>query len=71
MRNKKLTYTEAITEIKSMIERIENSEPDIDALNKDIERAVELIEFCKSKLHVAEENINKILEDTETEIHNA
>ncbi|MDR2652143.1 MAG: exodeoxyribonuclease VII small subunit [Prevotellaceae bacterium] len=48
-----------------MIERLENSELNVDALNKDAERAAELIKFCKSKLHTTEENINKILEDTE------
>ncbi|MDR2292860.1 MAG: exodeoxyribonuclease VII small subunit [Prevotellaceae bacterium] len=65
MKNNELTYTEAIAEIKSIIEKIENSELNVDALDKDIERAAELIKFCKLKLHATEENINKILEDTE------
>ncbi|MDR0754126.1 MAG: exodeoxyribonuclease VII small subunit [Prevotellaceae bacterium] len=65
MKNKKLTYTEAIAEIKSIIEKIENSELNVDALNKDVERAVELIKFCKSKLYATEKNIDKILDDTE------
>ncbi|MDR2653154.1 MAG: exodeoxyribonuclease VII small subunit, partial [Prevotellaceae bacterium] len=56
MKNKELTYTEAMDEIKSIIERLENSELNVDALNKDAERAAELIKFCKSKLHTTEEN---------------
>ncbi|MDR1554159.1 MAG: exodeoxyribonuclease VII small subunit [Prevotellaceae bacterium] len=65
MKNKELTYTEAMDEIKSIIEQMENSELNIDVLCKDVERSIELIRFCRSKLHTTEENINKLLDDTE------
>ncbi|MDR1985164.1 MAG: exodeoxyribonuclease VII small subunit [Prevotellaceae bacterium] len=65
MKNKELTYSEAIAEIEAITNKIENSELDIDTLYKDVERSMELIEFCKSKLFATEKNINKMLEKTE------
>jgi exodeoxyribonuclease VII small subunit len=65
MKNKEITYTEAIAEIEVIIEKITTSELNVDELDKDVERASELIKFCKSKLHTTEEKINKILEKLE------
>jgi exodeoxyribonuclease VII small subunit len=65
MKNKELTYTDAIAEINAIIEKIERSEINVDTLNNDVERALELIKFCKLKLYATEKNINKILDDTE------
>ncbi|MDR3227737.1 MAG: exodeoxyribonuclease VII small subunit [Prevotellaceae bacterium] len=67
MKNEELTYSQAIAEIESIIEKIKTSDLNIDELNKDIERATELIKFSKSKLFTTEENINKILEKLEQE----
>jgi Exonuclease VII small subunit len=62
MKKKEISYNDAIAEIEAIVEKIGNSDLNIDELNKDVERAIELISFCKTKLHTTEENINKILE---------
>ncbi|MDR1347203.1 MAG: exodeoxyribonuclease VII small subunit [Prevotellaceae bacterium] len=65
MNSKKLTYNKAIDELKTIIIEMENSEPDVEALNNNVKRAVDLIKFCRSELYITEENINKILEDAD------
>jgi exodeoxyribonuclease VII small subunit len=62
MKDKKLTYGKAVDELKTIIEKMENSELDVDELNNDVKRATYLIEFCRSELYATEEHINKILE---------
>jgi len=66
MKKKEISYNDAIAEIEAIVEKIGNSDLNIDELNKDVERAIELISFCKTKLHTTEENINKILEKIES-----
>ena len=62
MKNREITYIEAIAEIEAITEKIKVADINIDELNKDVERASELINFCKSKLHTTEEKISRILE---------
>ncbi len=57
------TYSEAKSELKQIVESIENNELDIDALTEKVKRASELIAFCKSKLTKTDEELQKILND--------
>jgi exodeoxyribonuclease VII small subunit len=63
MAKKNLSYSEAIAEIESIVERIENNELDIDELAQNVKRVAELIKFCKAKLKSTEEEVEKILKD--------
>jgi len=63
MAKKSLTYSEAIAEIESIIEKIENNEIEIDNLSKSVNRVSELLKFCKSQLRETEEEVEKILKD--------
>jgi len=63
MGKKDISYKEAIAEIEGILRSIENGEPDIDDLSKKLKRANELIKFCKEKLHKAEKDIDKLVED--------
>ncbi|MDR2126584.1 MAG: exodeoxyribonuclease VII small subunit [Prevotellaceae bacterium] len=65
MSNDELTYAQALGEIKSIVDKIEKSELDLETLCQDVERAAELIKFCKSKLHATEEQVNRILDNME------
>ncbi|MDR1198457.1 MAG: exodeoxyribonuclease VII small subunit [Prevotellaceae bacterium] len=65
MNSKKLTYNMAIGELKAIIKEMEDSEPDVEALNNNVKRAADLIKFCRSELYITEENINKILEEAD------
>ncbi len=64
METKPLTYNDAIKEIETILDKIENGEPDVDELSALVKRAGFLINFCKTKLHVTEKEIDKILSDT-------
>lgn len=65
MAKKNLTYSEAIAEVESIVEKIENNELDIDELAKNVKRVSELIKFCKAKLKSTEEEVEQILKDFE------
>ncbi len=58
---KKLTYKEAMTEIESIVAKLEDNQLDVDELSANVKRISELIAFCKSKLHDTEEEVDKIL----------
>ena len=67
MATKKISYSEAFTELETLLEKLENKELDVDKLTEEVKRASELIRFCKSKLKDTESEIEKIIEDMETE----
>jgi len=64
---KKVSYTEAILELESIVTEIEQGEITIDTLSEKVKRAAELIRICKSKLTSTEEDVNKILGEIKTE----
>jgi len=63
MAKKKLSYESAINELESILDKMENDELIIDELSKEIKRASELIQFCKSQLKSTESTIKDILEE--------
>ena len=65
MAKSKLTYQEALAEIELILSKMQNSELDIDQLEKDVKRASELIAFCKEKLKTTEDKLSKMLEEGE------
>ncbi len=65
MDKKKPTYKQALTELESIVAKIENENPDVDELTGLVNRAVELVKYCKSKLKKTEEQLNKSLEELE------
>jgi exodeoxyribonuclease VII small subunit len=58
---KKISYTEAIEELETIVTEIEQGEITIDTLSEKVKRASELIRICKEKLSSTEEDVNKIL----------
>jgi len=58
---KKISYTEAISELETIVSEIEQGEITIDTLSEKVKRASELIRICKNKLTTTEEDVNKIL----------
>ncbi len=61
MKNK--TYKEAIVELESIVNEIENEEISVDELSEKVKRASQLIRLCKSKLTKTEEEVSKVLEE--------
>ena len=64
---KKISYTEAIQELETIVTEIEQGEITIDTLSEKVKRASELIKICKDKLSATEADVNKILGDLKEE----
>jgi len=60
---KKLTYSEKIEEIESIIEYIESDQTDVDILRAKISLAAELLAQCKGELKSTEQEIQTLLDD--------
>ncbi len=67
MAQKKLSYTEAYSQLSEILEKIEKSELDIDDLTTNVKKAAELIKICKGKLFETEAEVEKILEELDSE----
>lgn len=59
---KKISYSEALAEIETIIAGFADANLDIDTLAMRVKRAAELIAFCKERLRMAEEEVSKALE---------
>ncbi|MCD6556146.1 MAG: exodeoxyribonuclease VII small subunit [Bacteroidales bacterium] len=64
MTKKNFSYNEAIQEIEEILFEVENKDVDIDELSDKVKRVSFLINACKNKLLKTEEQIDKILENT-------
>lgn len=56
------TYTEALTNLQTIIQKMQSPDCDIDRLTEYTEEALKLLKFCKDKLHKTDEDIKKCLE---------
>ncbi|MBI5099553.1 MAG: exodeoxyribonuclease VII small subunit [Nitrospirae bacterium] len=63
------SYKNAIEEIESIVEEIENETVDVDVLAEKVKRAAYLIKYCKSKLKATDNEVKKVLREFEKE-HN-
>ena len=60
MNTDKLTYTDAVAELETILKALENTEEvDMDSITSKVKRAAELMDFCKNKLHVLDEEIGR------------
>ncbi|MDE5887735.1 MAG: exodeoxyribonuclease VII small subunit [Muribaculaceae bacterium] len=57
-----MKYSEAITELESIVSLMQSENCDIDSLASYTSRALELLKFCKEKLHTTDEEVKKCLE---------
>lgn len=65
MVTKKVTYSEAISEIEEILEKIENEELDVDELADKVKRVFSLLKICKDKLLKTNEQVEQILKEME------
>ena len=61
--DKKVSYKEAIEEIRGILRRVEGEEVDLDQLVTEVERAAELLVLCRSRIQNAEVNIKRVLDN--------
>jgi exodeoxyribonuclease VII small subunit len=64
--SEKLTYSKAIEELQSIIDKMENSSIDPDQLLELVKRASILLDFCEKKLLRLEGEINQILQNIQS-----
>ena len=62
-KDKKISYSEAISEIEAILERFNREEFDVDVLAAQVKRATELIALCRAKLRKAEDDVAKVLKE--------
>ncbi|MCK5028553.1 MAG: exodeoxyribonuclease VII small subunit [Bacteroidales bacterium] len=67
MAKKEISYSEAIIELENILKEFEDGEPDIDNLSEKVKRVSVLISLCKKKLKHTEDEVQKILDNIETE----
>lgn len=58
-----MTYAEAMSQIEAILDRLQREEITVDNLAAEVKRATELIAKCKARLHKAEEEVGKILQE--------
>lgn len=61
-----MKYEEALRQLEDIVRKMENNEFDIDQLAEQLKKAQKLIALCKSKLTKTDEEIQKILEEGES-----
>lgn len=57
------SFEENMAELKSIVEKLENGDVNLDDAIEEFQKAMELIKNCDSKLKEAESTIAKIVED--------
>lgn len=56
-------YESALSELKTIVSNIENDSVSVDELTKKVERASELMQYCKTVLTKTETEVNSALDD--------
>lgn len=59
MAKKKITYSDNIKELESILSQMNNGDVSIDQLQEKVKRAKELLQWCKDKLRATEEELSK------------
>lgn len=62
MTKEKISYSEAVTEIEAILQKIEEGKMDVDELAEKVSRVTDLLKICRDKLHLTEKQIGEILD---------
>lgn len=65
MTKAKISYSEAVAEIESILQKIEGGNLDVDELAEKVSRVTDLLKLCRDRLTKTETQINKILDETD------
>ncbi len=58
-----VTYREAQEQLEQIVASVENEELDVDQLSEQVQKAMELVAFCRAKLKKTEEAVQKAFEE--------
>lgn len=56
-----LTYRQALEELRSIHARLRADDVDVDNLLNDVQRAAELLEFCRTRITAVGEQLEEVL----------
>lgn len=57
---KETTFSDALTELQGIVQKMEADDVDIDTLATHVKRAQELVDLCKKKLLKTEAEVSKL-----------
>ncbi len=63
MTKEKISYNEAVSEIETILQEIEEGKLDVDELAEKVSRVTDLLKICRDKLYLTEKQIGKILDE--------
>jgi exodeoxyribonuclease VII small subunit len=63
MSTEDLTYSQALDELRAIHARLSAEDVDVDRLLEDVQRASELLEFCRKRITSVGEQLEEVLED--------
>lgn len=66
-KKKEISYADALTEMESILSKIENEELNVDELSSTVKRVSYLMKICRQKLRKTEAEVENILKNMETE----
>lgn len=58
-----LGYAEALTELETILDRLEHDEPDVDRVAVDVSRAAELVQHCRGRIASARLRVEEVVAD--------
>ncbi len=62
MTKQKITYTEAVNELESILNELEsNADVNLEIISMKVKRATELMEICKKQLHELDHELEKLM----------
>lgn len=57
----KLSFSDAVAEVESIVARLENEDIDIDELAGEVQRAIELVSACRARLERTSEEVREMV----------
>ena len=63
MTKEKISYSDAVMEIESILQKIEEGKLDVDELAEKVSRVTDLLKICRDRLYRTEAQLGKILEE--------
>jgi len=63
MTKEKISYSDAVSEIESILQKIEEGKLDVDELADKVSRVTDLLKICRDRLYRTEAQLGKILEE--------